>query len=65
MLQIEHVSLDSLQPDPANPRHISDAELETLTRSIRQFGFVDPIIARHDDRIVTLPGGEGQKACRP
>ncbi len=46
-LQIEHVPLDSLHPDPANPRRIGDAELETLTRSIRQFGLVDPIIARH------------------
>ncbi len=51
-LQIEHVPVDSLRPDPANPRRISDAELESLTRSIQQFGLVDPIIARHDDRIV-------------
>jgi DNA modification methylase len=49
---IEHVPIDDLRPDPANPRRISDAELETLTRSIREFGLVDPIIARHDDRIV-------------
>ena len=51
-LQIEHFAVDSLHPDPANPRRISESELETLTRSIQQFGLVDPIIARHDDRIV-------------
>ena len=51
-LQIEHVAIDDLHPDPANPRRIADAELEALTRSIRQFGLIDPIIARHDDKIV-------------
>ena len=57
-LRIDHVPIDSLRPDPANPRRISDAELEALTRSIQHFGLVDPIIARHDDKIVT-PRGEG------
>ena len=51
-ITIEHVDIDELRPDPANPRRISDAELEALTRSIREFGLVDPIIARHHDRIV-------------
>ena len=51
-ITVEHVPIDELRPDPANPRRISDAELESLTRSIREFGLVDPIIARHDDRIV-------------
>jgi len=51
-LQIEHVPVDSLHPDPANPRRISDAELEALTRSIQQFGLVDPVIARRDDGTV-------------
>jgi hypothetical protein len=51
-ISVEHVDINTLRPDPANPRRISDAELEALTRSIREFGLVDPIIARHDDRIV-------------
>ncbi len=51
-LQIEHVPIDDLRPDPANPRRISDAELEALTRSIREFGLVDPVIARRDDKLV-------------
>ncbi len=49
---IEHVPIDSLRPDPANPRRISEAELEALTRSIQQFGLVDPIIARREDGLV-------------
>ena len=45
-IQIEQLPIDELRPDPANPRRISDQELETLTRSISEFGFIDPIIAR-------------------
>ncbi len=51
-LHVEQLPIDDLHPDPANPRRISDAELEALTRSIREFGFVDPIIARREDRTV-------------
>jgi DNA modification methylase len=51
-ITVEQVPIDDLRPDPGNPRRISDAELETLTRSIREFGLVDPIIARHDDKMV-------------
>ena len=51
-LTIEHVSIGELRPDPFNPRRISDDELEALTRSIREFGLVDPIIARREDKIV-------------
>ncbi len=51
-LKIEHVPIGDLHPDPFNPRRISDAELESLTRSIRQFGLIDPIIARQEDKII-------------
>jgi len=51
-IQIEQISINELKPDPANPRRISDQELETLTRSIREFGLVDPIIARKEDHTV-------------
>ena len=51
-LQIVRVPIDDLHPHPANPRKISDAELDALTRSLREFGFVQPVIARHDDHIV-------------
>lgn len=51
-LAVEQVSIDRLRPDPANPRRISDEELESLTRSIGEFGFVQPIVARREDRIV-------------
>jgi hypothetical protein len=31
-LQVVQVPIDDLSPDPANPRKISDAELDSLTR---------------------------------
>jgi DNA modification methylase len=51
-LTIEQVPIGDLRPDPFNPRRISDAELDALTRSIQQFGLVDPIVARREDRTV-------------
>ncbi len=52
LLAIEQRPVDTLHPDPANPRRISDAELEALTRSIRQFGLVDPVVARREDGVI-------------
>jgi DNA modification methylase len=51
-LTVEEVPIDRLHPDPANPRRIGDEELEALNRSLRQFGFVQPVLARRDDGIV-------------
>ena len=51
-LRIEQVAIGDLRPDPFNPRRISDAELEALTRSIQEFGLIDPIVARREDRTV-------------
>ncbi|HEV2006693.1 MAG TPA: site-specific DNA-methyltransferase [Candidatus Limnocylindrales bacterium] len=48
----DQVSIDQLRPDPANPRRISDAELDALERSLRTFGFVQPVLARREDGIV-------------
>jgi DNA modification methylase len=51
-LTIEQVQIDLLRPDSANPRRISDEELDALERSIRQFGFVQPVLARREDGVV-------------
>jgi ParB-like chromosome segregation protein Spo0J len=51
-LQIVQVPIAELRPDPANPRKISDTELDALTRSLREFGFVQPVLARHEDKMV-------------
>ena len=51
-LQIEQVPLDSLTPWPHNPRTISPAQLAALSRSVAEFGMVDPILVRQADRVV-------------
>ena len=51
-IEIEQVAIDELRPDAANPRRISDAELEALTRSLRQYGFLQPVIARREGHVV-------------
>jgi DNA modification methylase len=52
---IEPIPIDGLRPDPANPRHISEDELEALERSLQKFGFVEPVVARRED--ATVIGG--------
>src|SRR5687767_12965303 len=49
---IDEVQIDDLRPDPANPRGIPDQQLEALTRSLKEFGFVQPALARRDDKTV-------------
>src|SRR6478736_1287554 len=49
---IAMVSIGDLRPDPANPRRISDSELEALTRSLREFGFVQPVLVRRASNVV-------------
>jgi ParB-like chromosome segregation protein Spo0J len=51
-LTVEEIPIDLLRPDPGNPRRISEEELESLTRSLRQFGFVQPVLARKEDGVV-------------
>lgn len=54
-LEITQVPIDLLRPDPANPRHMDEDEADALERSIRQFGFVQPVLARREDG--TIIGG--------
>src|SRR5664280_1819791 len=51
-LTVDEVPIDDLRPDPANPRRIGEEELAALERSLRQFGFVQPVLARREDRTV-------------
>jgi ParB-like chromosome segregation protein Spo0J len=51
-LTVEDVAIDRLRPDPANPRRIGEDELDALERSLRQFGFVQPVLARREDQTV-------------
>src|SRR5664279_3741168 len=51
-LTVDEAPIDDLRPDPANPRRIGEDELDALERSLRQFGFVQPVLARREDRTV-------------
>jgi DNA modification methylase len=51
-LVVVEVSIDLLRPDPANPRLISPEELDSLERSLRQFGFVQAVLARRDGTVI-------------
>ena len=62
-LTFEQVLLDQLRPDPANPRRIGDEELDSLERSLRQFGFVQPVVARRED--ATVIGGHQRLVSGP
>jgi ParB-like chromosome segregation protein Spo0J len=50
--EVVEIPIDELRPDPANPRRISDQQLEALTRSLKEYGFVQPVLARREDRTV-------------
>jgi len=52
VLAITHVAPADLNPAPYNPRLLPDDAKRKLTRSLRDFGVVDPIIARRSDRLV-------------
>lgn len=50
--RIVQVPTSDLRPDPATPREIGDAEIDALTRSLREFGFVQPAFwPGHDDKL--------------
>tara|TARA_R100000234_G_scaffold107390_1_gene78423 strand:- start:253 stop:864 length:612 start_codon:yes stop_codon:yes gene_type:complete len=51
-MKIEEVDIDSLKPASYNPRNIDSEEMESLKRSLKQFGFVDPAIIRKKDNMI-------------
>jgi len=51
-LKITYIPINRLKPDNQNPRNITGQSLERLQRSLREFGFVDPVIARRKDHKV-------------
>lgn len=45
-LKVEAVAPSKLAPNPYNPNHMEDEQLERLCQSISKLGFVDPILVR-------------------
>ena len=55
-LNIEYVSIDSIQPYEKNARTHGKADVKSIAESIREFGFKDPIGIWHD----TIVEGHGR-----
>jgi len=51
-MKVETAEIDSLKPAHYNPRQISREELDKLSKSIKQFGFVDPALVRKADNMI-------------
>jgi DNA modification methylase len=49
---VELVPIESLNPDPLNPRVMPPSGMAALVRSIGEFGFVEPLVARPSDRLI-------------
>lgn len=51
-IRVEHWLLRRLIPRAANPRTHSDRQIEQIAASIREFGFVNPVLVGPDDVII-------------
>lgn len=59
--QHELVPMQSLKAADYNPREMPDGEMEKLKRSLKEFGFVEPIVARKEDGLIV--GGHQRLAA--
>lgn len=50
--QQELVPFGQLKPAEYNPREMPAVEMESLKRSLKEFGFVQPVIARKEDGLI-------------
>lgn len=55
-LSVVYHRIDALRPDPANPRRHSQKHVRQLAASIRQFGFVVPVLVERDLKIIAGHG---------
>jgi DNA modification methylase len=51
-LNIQYRRIDTLQPDPANPRRHSRKQLKQIAESIKVFDFIVPVLIDRDGKIV-------------
>lgn len=51
-MNIVEVPIGELKPAEYNPREMPPAMMEKLIRSIEEFGFVQPIVVRSEDKLV-------------
>src|SRR5260370_22351011 len=56
-LSVEHIPIGQLRPNPRNSRTHSKKQIKLIAASIRQFGFLNPIIV---DEAKTVLAGHGR-----
>jgi ParB/RepB/Spo0J family partition protein len=57
-MKIEQVKISELKPAEYNPRLMTEKQAEDLTKSIKEFGIVDPIIVNSNpERKNIIVGG--------
>ena len=57
-MQIDHVDIDLLIPDPDNANTHDEKNLKAIRGSIKQFGVVEPLVVRRQNNVVI--GGNGR-----
>ena len=55
-LAVTYRPVDALRPDPRNARTHPKSQVDQIVASIRQFGFVNPILADPDGRVIAGHG---------
>src|SRR6266404_9720936 len=55
-LSIDYLPLDSILPDPKNPRAHSDKQIQQIAKSIQAFGFNVPVLVDADLRVIAGHG---------
>jgi DNA modification methylase len=55
-LTIERVPIGSLRPNPRNPRTHSKKQIRQIAASIREFGFLSPVIVDEDNMVLAGHG---------
>lgn len=55
-LQVEYTSIETVSPDPANPRLHKPKQLKQLVESIRRFGFTNPILVDDAGHVIAGHG---------
>ena len=53
---IVHTDIKILKPHPANPRTHSTKQIEEIAKSIKTFGFVNPVLVDEESRIIAGHG---------
>jgi len=61
-LQVQYIDPQELKPFADNPRHHSERNIQDIQRSIKKFGFTNPILVRQEDNMVVAGHGRLQSA---